>query len=183
MREIIDCCVQLRPPASRWACCTMIKKEKRQKIQKKTRKGREEEKEKKKDSDASPNGSSHKKEKTVSRGGRQDNKWRWNPGGIWPRAENRVRAEGSKAGKVGAKAFGMDRQLCRKEGSNSVEVVLRDEASWSNLNSKKVGTVERERAEVGDKRGIFVRFARMSSFKISFARNSQFKEEDLNPER
>ena len=45
------------------------------------------------------------------------------------RAENRIRAEGSKAGKVGAKVLGMDRQLCRKEGSKSVKVGLQDKAS------------------------------------------------------
>ena len=45
------------------------------------------------------------------------------------RAENGVRAEGSKAGKVEATAIGMDRQLCGKEGSKSVKVGLRDKTS------------------------------------------------------
>ena len=42
--------------------------------------------------------------------------------------------------------------------------------------SKKLGTVERERAEVGDKGGISVRFTRVSSSKIRFKRNSQLKQ-------
>ena len=40
------------------------------------------------------------------------------------RVENRVREEGSKTGKVKAKAIGMDRQLCRKEVSKIVKVGL-----------------------------------------------------------
>ena len=38
--------------------------------------------------------------------------------------ENGVRAEGSKAEKVTAKAFEMGRQLCKKEGSKGVKVGL-----------------------------------------------------------
>ena len=36
---------------------------------------------------------------------------------------------GSKAEKFGAKAFGMDRQLCKKEGSKSVETKPLDPTS------------------------------------------------------
>ena len=60
---IIDYCVHLRPPTSHQARCTIMKKERRQKIQKKgepTRRGKRGRE--KKDGDASPNGSCHKKE-------------------------------------------------------------------------------------------------------------------------
>ena len=124
MREIIDYCAHLRLPTSRQACCTIMKKERRQKYRRKDSVQKKEGRKRKRMVRPSLIVLVKEDKKKGSRGGRHDKYWRCNPSGSDKEREKRVRAEGSRAGKVEAIAFGMDKQLCKMEVSKSVEVGL-----------------------------------------------------------